>query len=145
MPEYIYAVRNLQKKYGTKEVLRGVTLAFYYGAKIGVIGHNGSGKSTLLRVMAGADTEFDGEARLMDGATVGYVPQEPTLDTTKTVIGNIEDAVAPVRALLKRYETLSERLGESLSDDEMAKVVDQHERTQREIEARDAWELDHHL
>jgi ATP-binding cassette ChvD family protein len=145
MPEFIYAVRNLQKKYGTKEVLRGITLAFYYGAKIGVIGHNGSGKSTLLKVMAGVDQEFDGDARLLDGSTVGYVPQEPALDPQKTVIGNIEDAVAPVRALLKRYETLSERLGESLSDDEMAKVVDQHERTQREIEARDAWELDHHL
>jgi energy-dependent translational throttle protein EttA len=145
MPEYIYAVRNLQKKYGTKEVLRGVTLAFYYGAKIGVIGHNGSGKSTLLRVMAGVDTEFDGDARLLEGATVGYVPQEPTLDNTKTVIGNIEDAVAPVRSLITRYEMLSEKLGESMSDAEMAKVVDQHERAQREIEARDAWELDHHL
>src|SRR5436190_10879986 len=127
MPEYIYAVRNLQKKYGTKEVLRGVTLAFYYGAKIGVIGHNGSGKSTLLRIMGGMDQEFEGEARLLEGATVGYVSQEPVLDPSKTVIGNIDDAVAPVRALLKRYETLSERLGESLSDSEMAKVVEQHE------------------
>jgi ATP-binding cassette ChvD family protein len=145
MPEYIYSVRNLQKKYGTKEVLRGITLAFYHGAKIGVIGHNGSGKSTLLRIMGGADREFDGDAMLLDGATVGYVPQEPALDPKKTVIGNIEDAVAPVRALLHRYEALSTKLGESLSDAEMAKVVDQHERTQREIEARDAWELDHHL
>jgi ATP-binding cassette ChvD family protein len=145
MPEYIYAVRNLTKKYGTKEVLRGITLAFYYGAKIGVIGHNGSGKSTLLRIMAGQDRDFEGDARLLEGATVGYVPQEPQLDPSRTVIGNIEDAVAPVRALLERYEALSERLGESLSDDEMAKVVEQHERAQREIEARDAWELDHHL
>src|SRR5687768_11491292 len=140
MPEYIYSVRNLTKKYGTKEVLRGITLAFYYGAKIGVIGHNGSGKSTLLRVMSGADREFDGDAMLLDGSTVAYVPQEPSLDPSKTVMGNIEDAVAPVRALLKRYEALSEKLGESLSDAEMAKVVDQHERVQHEIETRDAWE-----
>src|SRR5690349_9336168 len=107
MPEFIYFTRDLRRKFDDKEVLKGITLSFYYGAKIGVIGHNGSGKSSLLRVMAGVDRGYAGEARLQDGRTVGYVPQEPTLDPTKTVLGNVEQAVKPIRDLLKAYDDVN--------------------------------------
>ncbi|HYC76115.1 MAG TPA: energy-dependent translational throttle protein EttA [Planctomycetota bacterium] len=145
MPEFIFYTRDLKKKYDDKEVLKGVTLAFYYGAKIGVIGHNGSGKSTLLRVMAGVEREFEGEARLQEGRTVGYVSQEPPLDPTKTVLGNVEEAVKPIRDLLKRYDDVNHRLGEDMSPEEMEKLLDQQQRLQDEIDAKNAWELDHQL
>ncbi len=145
MADYIYSMRNLVKKYGTKEVIRGVTLAFFKGAKIGVIGHNGSGKSSLLRIMAGVDKEFDGDARLADWATVGYVPQEPSLDPNKTVGENVEEAVAHLRAVLKRYDELNEKLATDLTPAEMEKVLEQQERTQAEIETHDLWELDNHI
>lgn len=95
--QFIYEIQNLTKKYGQREVLKEVWLAFYPGAKIGVLGKNGSGKSTLLRIMAGLDKEFDGEARLGPGFTVGYLPQEPQLNPDKDVLGNVEEAVAPTR------------------------------------------------
>jgi sulfate-transporting ATPase len=145
MPEFIYFTRDLKRKFDDKEVLKGITLAFYYGAKIGVIGHNGSGKSTLLRVMAGVDTGFEGEARLQDGRTVGYVPQEPALDPTKTVLGNVEEAVKPIRNLLKQYDEVNEKLGGDLTPAEMDKLLERQQRLQDEIEAKDAWELDHHV
>ena len=96
--QYIYQIADLTKKHGQREVLKEIWLAFYPGAKIGVLGRNGSGKSTLLRIMAGMDKEFDGEARLTDGFTVGYLPQEPQLNPDKDVLGNVEEAVAPTRA-----------------------------------------------
>ncbi len=145
MAEIIYSVRDLVRKHDHKEVLKGITLSFYKGAKIGVIGHNGSGKSTLLRIMGGVDTGFDGESHLADWATVGYVPQEPWLDPTKTVIENVEEAVKPVRDLLTRHDALNEKLATDLSPQEMEKTLDQLQRTLDEIEARDAWELDHRL
>src|SRR5215813_8423732 len=98
--KYIYTVADLTKKHGQKEVLKNIWLAFYPGAKIGVLGRNGAGKSTLLRIMSGADREFDGEARLTEGFTAGYVPQEPRLNPDKDVFGNVEEAVAPKRKVL---------------------------------------------
>src|ERR1700758_2974325 len=102
--QYIYTIESLTKAYGKREVLKNIWLAFYPGAKIGVIGSNGAGKSTLLGVMALVEKDFIGEARPADGISIGFVPQEPRLDETKDVRGNIEEAVAPLRALLQRSE-----------------------------------------
>ena len=133
----IFAVESLTKSYQNKKpVLNDVNLVFLQGAKIGVIGQNGAGKSTLLRIMSGQDTEFDGVARLADGKTVGYVPQEPTLLEDLTVRENVEKAVEPIRDLLKAHEDVSMRLGEDLSEKDMAKVVAEFERLQAEIEAK---------
>src|SRR3954447_2781537 len=107
--QYIFTIENLTKLYGKREVLKNIWLAFYPGAKIGVIGGNGAGKSTLLRIMAGVDKEFMGTARLTAGFDVGYVPQEPRLDETKDIRGNVEEAVAPTRALLNRHEEISNK------------------------------------
>src|SRR4029077_3654887 len=112
--QYIFTIENLTKAYGKREVLKNIWLAFYPGAKIGVIGSNGAGKSTLLRVMALAEKDFVGTARPADGITIGYVPQEPRLDETKDVKGNLEEAVASTRALVQRYEDLSAKLSEPL-------------------------------
>src|SRR5579859_7978473 len=98
--QYIYQISNLTKKHGQKEVLKNIWLAFYPGAKIGVLGRNGSGKSTLLRIMAGMDRDFDGEAQLTSGFTVGYLSQEPALNPDKDVWGNVEEAVEPIRRIL---------------------------------------------
>ncbi|MFZ9889206.1 MAG: energy-dependent translational throttle protein EttA [Myxococcota bacterium] len=144
--QFIYTMRDLKKVVpGGKEVLKGITLYFYPGAKIGVLGVNGSGKSSLLRIMAGVDTEFLGEAKVLEGTTVGYLPQEPQLDDGETVIENIEPAVKKVRDLLTRFEELSMKLGESLSDEEMDKVMAEHGRVQDAIEAVNGWEIDRTL
>src|SRR5690349_7521898 len=105
---YVYNIRHLTKHYGKKEVLKDIYLSFYPGAKIGVLGSNGAGKSTLLRIMAGVDKDFMGEAWPHPGTSVGYVPQEPRLTPNSTVMDNIEEAVAPIRALLKRQEEIGE-------------------------------------
>src|SRR6185312_1230287 len=126
---------HLTKTYGKKEVLKDINLYFYPGAKIGVIGSNGAGKSTLLRVMAGADAEFMGEAWADDGATVGYVPQEPHLTAGKTVLENVEEAVAPIRALLKKQEEIGEKMGDPEADFE--KLSNEMERVQTQIDAVD--------
>src|SRR4030088_284756 len=105
----------------SREILRGIWLSFYYGAKIGVLGSNGAGKSTLLRIMAGVEKDFLGTGRPADGISVGFVPQEPRLDETKDVRGNVEEAVAPLRALVRRCEELGAKFGESLSGEEMEK------------------------
>ena len=142
----IFALERLTKSYqGKKPVLKDVSLVFLDGAKIGVIGQNGAGKSTMLRIMAGIDKEYDGTARLAEGKTVGYVPQEPKLLEDLTVRGNVEQAVAPVRMLLRKHEELSMKLGEDLAPKEMDKVMAELERLQHEIEAKDAWELDRHV
>jgi sulfate-transporting ATPase len=143
--QYIFTIENLTKVYAKREVLKNIWLAFYPGAKIGVIGSNGAGKSTLLRVMALVEKDFIGSARPADGMTVGFVPQEPRLDETKDVKGNVEEAVASTRALLQRYEDVSAKLAEPLEPDEMEKVLDQLSRTQDAIEAVNAWELDRQL
>jgi ATP-binding cassette ChvD family protein len=136
---------RLTKKYGQREVLKDIWLAFYPGAKIGVLGKNGAGKSTLLRIMAGLDKDFDGEARLSDGYTVGYVPQEPRLDQAKDVAGNVEQAVTHIRALLHKYDQINARFAEPLEPDEVEKLLAQQARVQDQIEALNAWELDRQI
>jgi ATP-binding cassette ChvD family protein len=143
--QYIYTIENLTKAYGKREVLKNIWLAFYPGAKIGVIGSNGAGKSSLLRVMAQEDKDILGTARLTPGFSVGFVPQEPRLDESTDVRGNLEQAVAPIRSLLQRSEDLGMKFGESLSDDEMEKVQAEFDRVQDAINAINAWDLDRQL
>jgi ATP-binding cassette ChvD family protein len=140
--KYIFQMAALTKKIGQREVLKDIWLAFYPGAKIGVLGRNGSGKSTLLRIMAGKDKNFDGEARLTDGFTVGLLEQEPQLNPDKDVFGNVEEAVAPTRALLTEFEQLSEKLGEVTDPDQMEKLLERQAKVQDKIDAVNAWELD---
>jgi len=127
---------------GGKEVLKSVHLQFLPGAKIGVLGSNGAGKSTLLRIMAGEDREFQGEAWSADGARVGYLPQEPELDTSKTVLGNIEQAVAPMRAILQEFEEVNMAFGEVTDDDAMNRLLERQAKLQDQIDAGNGWELD---
>jgi ATP-binding cassette ChvD family protein len=143
--QYIFTIEALTKAYAKREVLKNIWLSFYPGAKIGVIGSNGAGKSSLQRIMAGVDTDFMGTARPAPNITIGYVPQEPRLTPGKDVIGNLEEAVAPTRALLKRYEDLSAKLAEPLEMDEMDKVMEDLGKAQDAIEAANAWELDRQL
>ena len=141
--QYIYVMKDLKKIVPPKrEILKGIWLSFYPGAKIGVIGGNGAGKSTLLRIMAGVDKEFLGEAWPADGVRVGYLPQEPQLDPAKDVRGNVEDGVGEVRSLLTRFDEINARLGEPLGDDEMEKVLAEQSRVQDAIEAANGWDLD---
>jgi len=145
MPPFIFTMRDLRKVVHSpaqREVLRGIHLSFYHGAKIGVLGPNGAGKSTLLRIMAGIDTEFVGEARLSPGYTVGFLPQEPQLDPRKDVRGNVDEGVAHLRAVLDRYQALSAKLGEDLSAEEMERVSEDFQKAQDEIEVKGLWDLD---
>ncbi|MDB4370931.1 energy-dependent translational throttle protein EttA [Mariniblastus sp.] len=143
--QYIFQMVDMTKKHGTKAVLNNIWLSFYPGAKIGVLGRNGTGKSTLLKIMAGIDKEFDGEARLTDGFTVGYLPQEPHLNPEKNVWDNVQESVAPRRQLLDRYNELSAKCAEPLDDDAMQKVYDEMARVQDQIEASNSWSLDHEI
>ncbi len=141
--QYIFVMKDLKKIVPPKrEILKGIWLSFFPGAKIGVIGGNGAGKSTLLRIMAGVDKEFLGEAWAADGVRVGFLPQEPQLDPAKDVRGNVEDGVAEVRSLLTRFDEINARLGEPLDDDEMEKVLAEQARVQDAIEAAQGWDLD---
>jgi energy-dependent translational throttle protein EttA len=143
MPGFIFTMKGLAKIYPPDQVVfQDIWLSFLYGAKIGVIGANGAGKSTLLKIMAGLDHAFQGEATLSSGYTVGYLPQEPTLDPAKDVRGNVDDGVAPVRALLTRFDQINARFAEDLSPDEMDKVMQEQARVQDAIEAAGAWDLD---
>ena len=143
--QYIFTIENLSKAYAKREVLKNIWLAFYPGAKIGVIGSNGAGKSTLLRIMALAEKDFLGSARPAEGIRIGFVPQEPRLDETKDVRGNIEEAVASTRALLHRHEEISARLAEPLDPKTMEKVLEDLGKVQDAIDACNAWELDRQL
>jgi ATP-binding cassette ChvD family protein len=142
--QYIYTIEHLTKIYNKREVLKDIWLAFYPGAKIGVIGGNGSGKSTLLRVMAGVDKDILGTARLTSGFSVGFVPQEPRLDETTDVRGNIEQAVAGTRGLLRRHEELGNKMAEAPAD-EFDAIMEEMGKVQDAIDASNAWELDRHL
>ena len=144
--QFIYHMRDLKKFYpGGKEVLKGINLSFYPGAKIGVIGGNGSGKSTLLRVMAGQDSDFVGEAWLADGFTVGYLSQEPVLNEDKDVLGNVKEAVQETQNILDEFEAVSMKMAEPMSDDELNALFDRQGKLQDQIEAVDAWTLDSQL
>ena len=143
-PQFIYTMYGLKKiAPGTqREILKGITLAFYPTAKIGVLGPNGAGKSTLLRIMAGIDKEYVGDARITEGYRAGLLAQEPQLDAAKDVRGNVEEGVADRRAVLKRYEDLSGKFGEPLSDADMEKLNVDFQKAQDEIEAKGLWDLD---
>src|SRR6516162_2783854 len=143
--QYSFTIEGLTKTYGKREVLKNIWLAFYPGAKIGVIGSNGAGKSTLLRVMALEEQEIQGNARPANNITIGFVPQEPRLDETKDVKGNIEMAVAGTRALLNKHEELSNKLSEPLDPDKMEKVLEELGKVQEAIDAANSWELDRQL
>ena len=145
-PEFIYTMKDLRKVVPpNREILKGIWLSFYYGAKIGVLGANGAGKSSLLRIMAGEDREFLGEAFPARTMTVGYLPQEPRLDPTKTVLGNVEAGVAGTRALLDRFNAISERFAQPMEPEEMDKLLEEQAKLQDQIEAANAWDLDRTL
>ncbi len=142
-PQFIYVMKDLRKVVPpSREILRGIWLSFYHGAKIGVLGANGAGKSSLLRIMAGEDHDYQGEAWIADGMRVGFLSQEPRLDESKNVKENVEDGVAEVRDLLKRFEEISARFAEPMDDDQMQKLLDEQSRVQDAIEAKGAWEMD---
>ncbi|HEY2731867.1 MAG TPA: energy-dependent translational throttle protein EttA [Polyangia bacterium] len=144
--QYIYTMQNLRRVHPpNKEVLKGIFLSFYPGAKIGVLGSNGAGKSTLLRIMAGVDKDFFGDAKPADGIRIGYLPQEPPLDPKKNVLENVEEAVAATKALLKRFDEVNMKLGEDLSPAEMDKLLAEQSKLQDAIEAANAWDLDRTL
>jgi ATP-binding cassette ChvD family protein len=135
-------MNDLRKVIGDRVILDGIYLSFYPGAKIGVLGANGAGKSTLLRIMAGVDTDIMGEARPLKGLRIGYLPQEPQLDLSKNVLGNVEEGVAEVRALLDEFNALSEKFAEPMEDDEMNALLEKQGKLQDKIDAADAWEID---
>jgi sulfate-transporting ATPase len=144
--QYIYTMQNLRRVHPpNKEVLKGIYLSFFPGAKIGVIGSNGSGKSTLLRIMAGVDKDFFGDARPADGITIGYLPQEPQLDASKNVLGNVEEAVGHIKKLLTRFDEVNAKLGEDITPEQMEKLLEEQGKLQDAIEAGKGWELDRTL
>ncbi|MDP7391976.1 MAG: energy-dependent translational throttle protein EttA [Alphaproteobacteria bacterium] len=141
--QYIYMMKDLTKAYQAgREVLNNITLAFLPGAKIGVLGYNGAGKSTLLKIMAGLETEFNGEAWAAEGATVGYLPQEPQLDPEKTVAENVLQGLAEQKGYVDRFEEVSMKLGEVEDADEMTALIEEQAKLQEKIDAADAWDLD---
>jgi len=146
MPQFIYTMKGLGKVHQPDtRVLEDIWLSFYFGAKIGVLGLNGAGKSSLLKIMAGEDTSFLGESFPASGISIGFLHQEPRLDPAKDVRGNVEEGVAPVRALLTRYDEINAKLGEDLPPEEMDKVLEEQSKIQDKIDASNAWDLDSRL
>ena len=144
--EYIFTMRDLRKVVPpSREILKGIHLAFYPGAKIGVLGANGAGKSTLLRIMAGVDKDFLGDARPLPGTRIGYLPQEPDLDPAKDVRGNVMDGVREQQALLDQFNEISARFAEPMDDDEMTRLLEKQGNLQERIDALGLWELDHKI
>src|SRR5690242_7367875 len=141
--QYIYTMRKVRKAHGDKVILDDVTLSFLPGAKIGVVGPNGAGKSTVLKIMAGLEDISNGEATLAPGSTVGLLEQEPQLDETKTVLGNVEEGVAGTRRLLARFEELSAAMGDP--DADFDAIMEEFGKVQDQIEAANAWDLDAQL
>jgi energy-dependent translational throttle protein EttA len=142
-PQFIYVMKDLRKVVPpSREILRGIWLSFYPGAKIGVLGGNGAGKSTLLKIMAGVDHDFQGEAWPHQGTKIGYLSQVPELDPAKNVQQNVEDAVKEQRALLKQFEDISMQFAEPMSDAQMEKLLEKQGRVQEQIDAHNLWELD---
>ncbi len=146
MAQYVYTMNGVGKVVPPKrEILRDISLSFFPGAKIGVLGLNGSGKTSLLRIMAGVDTEFHGEARPQPGIKIGYLPQEPELDPEKDVRGNVEDGVRELKALVDRFNEISMRFAEPMSDDEMSALLEEQGKLQDAIDSAGAWELERKL
>src|SRR3984885_15298767 len=141
--QYVYVMKDLTKAYqGGREVFKGITLSFLPGVKIGVLGVNGAGKSTLLKIMAGIEKEYGGEAWAAPGVRVGYLSQEPQLDPTKTVGQNVEEAFAALKAALDRFNEISMKFAEPMSDEEMNTLLAEQADLQEKIDAEDGWELD---
>ncbi|MCK5297159.1 MAG: energy-dependent translational throttle protein EttA, partial [Alphaproteobacteria bacterium] len=141
--QYIFVMKNLSKKFsGGKEILKDMSLSFYPGAKIGVLGANGSGKTTLLRIMSGLDDEFEGEAWAADGVKTGYLPQEPQLDSSKNVMENIMDGIGETKELLDRFEAINARFAEEMTDDEMNELIAEQGEVQEKIDACDGWDIE---
>ncbi len=141
--QYVYVMQNLSKVFpGGRELFKGITLSFLPGAKIGVLGVNGAGKSTLLKIMAGVDKEFNGEAWAADGIKVGYLEQEPKLDPSKNVMENVIDGLGEIRDLLKKFEEVSLRFGEELTDEEMTNLINEQAELQEKIDACNGWDLE---
>ncbi|MCC6301611.1 MAG: ATP-binding cassette domain-containing protein, partial [Gammaproteobacteria bacterium] len=146
MAQYIFTMNRVGKVVPPKrEILKDISLSFFPGAKIGVLGLNGSGKSSLLRIMAGVDKDHLGEARPQPGIRIGYLPQEPQLNATKDVRGNVEEAVGPVKALLDRFNEISMKFGEPMGDDEMNALLEEQAKLQDAIDIAGGWELDRTL
>jgi ATP-binding cassette ChvD family protein len=144
--QYIYVMKDLTKVYpGGREILKGLFLSFLPGAKIGVLGNNGAGKSTLLKIMAGIDKEYGGEAWAAEGVKVGYLAQEPQLDPAKDVIGNVMEGVGETKALLDRFEAVSARFGEDLSEDDMNALIAEQGELQEKIDHLNAWDLERNV
>jgi energy-dependent translational throttle protein EttA len=144
--EYIFTIRDLRKVVPpNREILKGIHLAFYPGAKIGVLGANGAGKSSLLRIMAGVDHDFTGDARPLPGTRIGYLPQEPVLDSAKDVRGNVEDGVAHLRKLLDDFNDISARFAEPMDEDAMNRLLEKQGNLQERIDTLGLWELDHKI
>jgi ATP-binding cassette ChvD family protein len=145
-PEFIYTMKDLRKVVPPKrEILKGIWLSFFYGAKIGVLGLNGAGKSSLLRIMAGQDPDFLGEAFIGKGYSVGLLPQEPQLDPKKDVVGNVQEGVAAKKAILDRFNEVSAKFAEPMSDDAMQKLLDEQASLQDKIDAGNLWDLDREI
>ncbi len=146
MPDFIYTMKDLSKVVPPKrQILKGIWLSFFWGAKIGIIGHNGAGKSTLLRIMAGLDTSFEGEAFPDKKAKVGFLAQEPELDPKKTVLQNIEEGVGEIKQLLDRFNEVSDKFAEPMEPDEMEKLLEEQSKLQDKIDAVGGWELESRL
>src|SRR5579864_2262105 len=146
MPQYIYTMSRVAKVVPPKRViLRDISLSFFPGAKIGVLGLNGAGKSTLLRIMGGIDGEFDGEARAQPGIKIGFLPQEPQLDASKDVRGVVVEGLGETFALLERFNRISDRFAEPIEEDEMNKLLEQQAKLQDAIDASSGWELERKL
>ena len=144
--EYIFTMRDLRKVVPpSREILKGIHLAFYPGAKIGVLGANGAGKSTLLRIMAGVDKDFLGDARPLPGTRIGYLPQEPQLDPSKDVRGNVMDGVREQQALLDQFNEISAKFAEPMDDETMTRLLEKQGNLQERIDALGLWELDHKI
>jgi ATP-binding cassette ChvD family protein len=146
MAQYVYTMNRVGKTVpGGRKILENISLSFFPGAKIGVLGLNGSGKSTLLRIMAGVDTQIEGEARPQKGIKIGFLPQEPQLDPAKDVRGNVEEGVAETKALLTEFDEISAKFAEPMDDDEMNRLLERQGELQTKIDAVDAWNLDRTL
>ena len=141
--QYVYVMKGLSKTYaGGREVLKDITLSFLPGVKIGVLGVNGAGKSTLLKIMAGLDDEYVGEAWAAQGATVGYLEQEPKLDPAKTVEGNVTEGLGEIKSLLDRFNEISNKFAEPMDDDAMNALLAEQGELQEKIDAADGWDLE---
>ena len=146
MAQFVYTMHQVGKVVPPKrEILKDISLSFFPGAKIGVLGLNGSGKSTLLRIMAGLDTEFNGEARPQPDLKVGYLPQEPELDETTDVRGNVQQGVKEIINLVEQFNAISDKFAEPMTDDEMTSLLEQQGNLQNEIDAVDGWQIERTL